>query len=183
LLAVQILWVNLLTDTAPALALGVDPPPDDVMDRPPRGLHDRVIDLEMWIGIVWVGLVTGVVTLIALDTRLPGGLIDGHGDLVEARSMAFTTLVFAQLFNVFCARSDRVSAFHHLFTNAYLWGAVALSVVLQVAVIHVPFLNDAFDTHPLPLSDWLICVALASGVLWATELKKVVARRVTRRRA
>ena len=179
LLATQILWVNLLTDTAPALALGVDPPPDDVMDRPPRRLDDRVIDLQMWIGIVWVGLLTGAVTLLALDFRLPGGLIDGHGDLVEARSMAFTTLVFAQLFNVFSARSDRVSAFRHLFHNAYLWGAVALSAVLQVVVVQLPWLNDAFSTRPLPLGDWLVCIALASGVLWGTELKKLATRAFT----
>ena len=176
LLATQILWVNLLTDTAPALAMGLDPPPDDVMARPPRGLNDRVIDTQMWIGIVWVGLITGIVTLVALDIRLPGGLIDGHGDLVEARSMAFTTLVVAQLFNTFNARSDEVSAFHHLFTNVYLWGAIALSLALQVAVVELHFLNTAFGTRPLSASDWLICFGLASCVLWAAEAKKLVGR-------
>ena len=70
LLATQILWINLLTDGAPALALGLDPPPDDVMQRPPRRLTDRVIDAEMWFGIFWVGLVMAVVTLVALDLRL-----------------------------------------------------------------------------------------------------------------
>ena len=174
LLATQILWVNLLTDTAPALAMGLDPPPDDVMDRPPRGLGDRVIDTEMWIGIVWVGLITGIVTLIALDYRMTGGLIDGHGTLTEARTMAFTTLVFAQLFNTFNARSDRVSAFHHIFTNRWLWAAIALSTVLQVAVVQLSFLNKAFGTTPLPASDWVITVVLASGVLWAAEAKKLV---------
>ena len=149
LLATQILWINLLTDTAPALAMGVDPPPDDVMERPPRRLTDRVIDAEMWIGIVFVGFVMAVVTLTALDLRLAGGVLGGSGDIVEARTMAFTTLVLAQLFNAFNARSDRASAFHHLFTNPLLWGAIALSLVLQVAVVHVPFLNDAFDTTPL----------------------------------
>ena len=92
--------------------------------------------------------------------------------------MAFTTLVLAQLFNCFNARSDRTSAFHHLFTNPLLWGAVALSVVLQVAVVHVPILNEAFDTTPLGFDDWLICTALASIVLWADEAKKAVARKV-----
>ena len=99
-----------------------------------------------------------------------------QADIVEARTMAFTTLVLAQLFNCFNARSDRTSAFHHLFTNPRLWGAVALSVVLQVAVVHVPILNDAFDTTPLGFDDWLICIALASVVLWADEAKKAVAR-------
>src|SRR3546814_5117538 len=98
LLATQILWINLLTDTAPALAMGVDPPPDDVMDQPPRRLTDRVIDAEMWIGIAWVGLVMALVTLAALDLGLAGGLIPGAGEPAEARTMAFPTLALAQLF-------------------------------------------------------------------------------------
>ena len=178
LLATQILWINLLTDTAPALAMGFEPPPDDVMRRPPRQLTDRIIDGEMWLGIAWVGLVMAVVTLAALDLGLAGGILGGSGDIVEARTMAFTTLVLAQLFNAFNARSDRVSAFHHLFTNRLLWGAIALSVVLQVAVVQVPFLNDAFDTAPLSAGDWLVCVGLASVVLWADECKKLVERRL-----
>jgi potassium/sodium efflux P-type ATPase len=176
LLATQILWINLLTDTAPALAMGVDPPPDDVMARPPRRPTDRIIDREMWVGIIWVGIVMAVASLVAFDLGLEGGLFGGSGDLTEARTMAFTTLVLAQLFNAFNARSDRVSAFHHLFTNAYLWGALALSVALQAAVVHVPVLNDAFDTTPLDAAGWLVCVGLASVVLWADEAKKLVHR-------
>ena len=178
LLATQILWINLLTDSAPALAMGVDAPPDDVMKRPPRKLSDRVIDAEMWLGILWVGLVMAIVTLVALDLRLPGGLIGGSGSIDEARTMAFTTLVLAQLFNCFNARSDRTSAFHRLFTNRWLWGAVAVSVLLQIAVVHLGFLNDAFGTAPLAFDDWLICVGLASVVLWADEAKKLLERRL-----
>jgi magnesium-transporting ATPase (P-type) len=181
LLATQILWINLLTDTAPALAMGVDPPPEDVMARRPRRLSERVIDREMWFGILFVGVVMAAVTLVALDLRLPGGLFDGSGDVVEARTMAFTTLVFAQLFNCFNARSDRTSAFHNLFTNRLLWAAIAVSVVLQVAVVHVGALHEAFDTTSLPAGDWIACIALASTVLWADELKKLVQRRVRAR--
>ncbi|MGH8916164.1 MAG: cation-translocating P-type ATPase [Acidimicrobiia bacterium] len=180
LLATQILWINLLTDTGPALAMGVDPPPDDVMRRPPRRLTDRVIDRQMWVGIVWVGLVMAVVTLAALDIRLPGGLVDGSGDIVEARTMAFTTLVLAQLFNCFNARSDRTSAFHHMFTNPLLWGAIALSLALQVAVVQLPFLNESFGTTALSLADWLICTGLASVVLLADEAKKLGERWIGR---
>jgi P-type Ca2+ transporter type 2C len=82
--------------------------------------------------------------------------------------------VLAQLFNCFNARSDRVTAFHRLFTNRFLWAAVALSAALQVAVVQLPFLNDAFHTVPLAIGDWLICIGLASLVLWADELKKLV---------
>jgi len=182
LLATQILWINLLTDTAPALAMGVDPPADDVMSRPPRRLADRVIDAEMQVGVVFVGLVMAVATLLTLDIGLPGGLVDGADSLTEARTMAFTTLVLAQLFNCFNARSDRVSAFHHLFTNRLLWGAVALSLLLQVVVVYVPFLNDAFDTTALDATDWLLCASLASTVLWADELRKAAGRRRGSRR-
>ena len=150
------------------------------MRRPPRGLTDRVIDAEMWVGIVWVGAVMAVVTLLALDLRLPGGIVGDSGNVVEARTMAFTTLVLAQLFNCFNARSDRTSAFHRLFTNRFLWGAIALSALLQVAVVQLPFLNDAFGTAPLGLDEWLICVGLASVVLWADEAKKLLERRLRR---
>src|SRR3546814_17569140 len=126
--------------------MGVDPPPDDVMDQPPRRLTDRVIDAEMWIGIAWVGLVMALVTLAALDLGLAGGLIHGDGELAEARTMAFTTLVLAQLFNCLNARSDRTSAFPPNFTNPLLWGATGPSVVLQRAVVHPPCLKAAFAT-------------------------------------
>jgi potassium/sodium efflux P-type ATPase len=174
LLATQILWINLLTDTAPALALGVDPPPDDLMRRAPRRVTDHIIDRDMRTGILWVGGVMAVVTLAALDLRLPGGLLGGSGDIVEARTMAFTTLVLAQLFNCFNARSDRTSALRHLFTNPLLWGAIALSLVLQIAVVQLPFFNDAFDTTPLSITDWLACIGLAAVVLVADESRKLV---------
>jgi Ca2+-transporting ATPase len=161
----------------------MDPPPEDVMRRRPRGLGDRVIDRDMWIGIVYVGLVMAVVTLAALDLRLEGGLLGGSGGVEEARTMAFTTLVLAQLFNCFNARSERTSAFHRLFTNRFLWGAVALSLALQVAVVQAPFLNEAFATTPLSAGEWLVCFALASVVLWAVEGKKLAERRLRGPRA
>jgi P-type Ca2+ transporter type 2C len=178
LLATQILWINLLTDAAPALALGVDPPPDDVMARAPRKISDRVIDTDMQLGIGFVGVVMAIVTLVALDLHLPGGLIGGSGNITEGRTMAFTTLVLAQLYNCFNARSDRVSAFHQMFTNPLVWAAIALSVALQVAVVHVPLLNQAFDTSPLSLGQWAACAALASAVLWTDELRKLACRHV-----
>jgi potassium/sodium efflux P-type ATPase len=181
LLATQILWINLLTDSAPALAIGVDPPPDDAMLRPPRRIGDRVIDRDMWVGILWVGAVMALVTLAALDLRLDGGLLGGSGSLAEARTVAFTTLVLAQLFNCLNARSDRDSAFRHLFTNRWLWGAIALSAALQVAVVHLGFLNRAFDTVPLDAGDWALCVGLAALVLVAAEAKKLLTRARLRR--
>jgi P-type Ca2+ transporter type 2C len=176
LLATQILWINLLTDTGPALAMGVDPPPPHVMEGPPRKLSDRVIDRDMWVGILWVGTIMAVVSLLAFDLTAVGGMLEGSGDVVEGRTMVFTTLVFAQLFNTFNARSDHRSAFYHLFSNPWLWGAIALSTLLQVLVVQVPFLNQAFGTTPLSWTQWLIATALASLVLWADEAKKLVGR-------
>jgi len=178
LLATQILWINLLTDSAPALAIGVDSPTEDVMRRPPRGLTDRVIDTRMWLGVIFIGLVMAVVTLLAIDLYLPGGLIEGSQTLDTARTAGFTVLVLAQLFNALNARSETVTAFQRLFTNRWLWGAIALSAALQVAVVHVPLLNDAFSTEPLTLDQWLTCAALASVVLWASELRKLALRRI-----
>lgn len=176
LLATQILWINLVTDAGPALAMGLDPTTDDVMRRRPRRPDDRVIDGAMWSTVLQTGLVMAVTTLLALDLYLPGGLIEGAQGLDNARTAAFTTLVFAQLFNCFNARSDHASAFHGMFTNAWLWGAVALSALLQVAVVHVPVLNTAFGTAPLTLQQWLVCALLASAVLWHGELRKWVLR-------
>lgn len=176
LLATQILWINLLTDSAPALALGFEAPPHDVMRRPPRKLSDRVIDGEMQLGVIFVGVVMAAATLLTLDLELPGGLINGSSSLEEARTAAFTVLVLAQLFNAFNSRSDRESAFIGLFSNARLFGAIGLSLALQVLVVHLPFLNASFGTVPLSPVDWGLCVLMASSVLWADELKKLFVR-------
>jgi P-type Ca2+ transporter type 2C len=178
LLATQILWINLVTDSGPALAMGVDPGSDDVMARPPRRRHARVIDARMWWGVIQVGAVMAIATLLTIDFYLPGGLLEGTQSLDNARTAGFTVLVLAQLFNCFNARSDRTSAFVNLFVNRWLWGSIALAVLLQVAVVHLAFLNIAFGTVPLTLEQWALCTAMASTVLWASELRKLVVRTV-----
>ncbi len=176
LLATQILWINLLTDGAPALALGMDSETEDVMSQPPRALQDRVIDRQMWAGVLLVGLVMAAATLLTIDACLPGGLIEGGQSLDTARTAGFTVLVFAQLFNALNARSETASAFHRLFANPWLWGAIALSGALQVAVVNLPFLNNAFSTTSLTVEQWLLCIAMASAVLWVSELRKLALR-------
>jgi len=180
LLATQILWINLLTDAAPALAVGVDPPDERVMERPPRSRSDRLIDARMWTGILVVGATMAGATLLTLDLGLPGGLFDGDLPLREARTMAFTTLVLAQLFNVFNSRSDTVSAASQVFMNPWLWGALGLSLALQVAAVYLPPLNDAFSTQPLDPGQWITCLAMASLVLWVVEIKKFLVRKAIR---
>ena len=181
LLATQILWINLVTDSWPALAMGVDPPTDDVMAKAPRRSNERVIDARMWAGVIQIGAVIAVATLLTIDLYLPGGLIEGTHDLANARTAGFTVLVFAHMFNAFNARSDTVSAFTHLFVNPWLWGAIALSILLQVAVVNLGFLNLAFGTVPLAFDQWLVCVAMASVVLPFSELRKLVIRARSRR--
>ena len=178
LLATQILWLNLITDSWPALAMGIDPAGADVMERKPRQPGERVIDAAMWWGVVQIGTVVAVVTLLTMDMYLPGGLIEGDRDLANARTAGFTVLVFAHLFNCFNARSETASAFAHPATNPWLWGAVALSGLLQVGVVHLEILNLAFGTAPLTLSQWLVCGAMGSTVLWFSELRKFVKRTI-----
>lgn len=184
LLATQLLWINLLTDAAPALAMGVDPSTDDVMARKPRKISQSVINKEMWWDIVYIGVIMAVVTLIGMDMHLAGGLFTdrsvdaiGHeAQMVEARTMGFTILVFAQMFNALASRSHLQSVFKGLFSNHWLWAAIGVSAALQLVVIYVPFLNMAFGTTPLEPMAWLECIGLSLFVLIASELRKVVLR-------
>jgi len=176
LLATQLLWINLATDGAPALALGVDPPDAGLMSVPPRPRAEGVITGKMWAYIVLVGAIIAAATLLVLDASLPGGLIEGKGDIRYAQTMAFTTLVFLSLFTLFNSRSDDRSAFVGVFVNKWLWAAIALSLLLQVAVVYTPVLQAAFSTVGLQPRDWIVCAAVGSSVLWLRELVKGVAR-------
>jgi len=172
LLATQILWINMVTDGPPALALGVDPADEGLMRQPPRPVGESVITPRMWRGIAFVGVIMAAGTLFVLDASLPGGFVEGSGTLPYAQTMAFSTLMLFQIFNVINARSDERSAFVHLFTNYWLWIAVGLSIALQVAVVYLPFLQRAFGTVSLSGEDWLRCVVVSSSVLWLREIGK-----------
>ena len=181
LAATQILWINLVTDGPPALALGLDPVDEDVMRQPPRPPSEGVLTAQMWRGIVFVGLIMALGTLLVLDASMPGGFIEGTGDVRYAQTMAFTTLMLFQIMNVFNARSDEESAFKGLFSNRWLIAAVGLSVALQVAVVYINVLQQAFDTVGLAAGDWLVSIAVASSVLWFRELQKLWTRAKRRR--
>jgi Ca2+-transporting ATPase len=176
LLATQILWINLVTDGLPALALGVDPADAGLMQQPPRPVGQGVLTPRMWRGIAFVGVIMAAGTLFVLDASLPGGFVEGTGDLRYGQTMAFTTLMLFQVFNVINARSDVRSAFVHLFTNVWLWAAIGVSLFLQILVVHMPWLQRAFGTVGLSGRDWLFCVAVASAVLWLREISKLVTR-------
>ncbi len=173
LVATQILWLNLVTDGAPALALGMDPSDAGLMKEAPRPRDERVVTGRMWRGIIFVGVIMALGTLIILDASLPGGFIEGTGTMRYAQTMAFNTLVFFSLFTVFNARSDERSAFVGMFSKPWILGAVAMSILLQLAVIYVPILQQAFSTASLSAGDWMKCAAVGSSVLWFRELSKL----------
>jgi P-type Ca2+ transporter type 2C len=184
LLAVQLLWINLITDGPPALALGIDPKDHDVMMRQPRRHGTGVLLTEDWIRLACVGLLMTVGTLGVLDAYYPGGLFTLFAtgmtpnvtDEVHARTMAFTTLMLFQLFDVYNCRSRRRSAFDGLFENKWLIVAVAFSLLTHVLVIYVPVLQAAFHTVPLSASDWLVATGTGATLLIGMELAKVVLR-------
>jgi len=185
LLAAQLLWINLVTDGPPALALGIDPKDPDVMAREPRQRGTGVLTTEDWWRLAGIGSVMMVGTLAVLDAYYPGGLITlfatgsapNAADETHARTMAFTTLMMFQLFNVFNCRSVWRSAFSGFFENKWLIGAVILSLLTHVLVIYVPFLQAAFHTVALSAFDWLVATAVASVLLFGMELVKVSVRR------
>jgi P-type Ca2+ transporter type 2C len=184
LLAAQLLWINLITDGPPALALGIDPKDPDVMERPPRGRGRGVLTAEDWWRLAAIGFVMMVGTIAVLDAYYPGGLFTlfakgtepNIADEVHARTMAFTTLMMFQLFNVYNCRSNWRSAFSGFFDNKWLLGAVGLSLFTHVLVIYVPFLQTAFHTVPLSSFDWAITTGVAATLLIGMEIVKFVLR-------
>jgi Ca2+-transporting ATPase len=135
----------------------------------------------MWSVSVFLGAVMAAAMLLTIDLHLPGGLIDGSAGHDLARPAGFTVLVLAQLSSALNGRSSSRSGFRRLLANRWLWGAIALSLILQVAVVRLPVLNRAFGTRPLSGTQWLVCAAMASAVLWASEVRKAVARLVNSR--
>jgi P-type Ca2+ transporter type 2C len=184
LLAAQLLWINLVTDGPPALALGVDPKDPDAMGRRPRRRGSGILLREDWIRLGCVGALMMIGTLAVLDAYYPDGLFtlfaQGSGpnaaDEAHARTMAFTTLMMFQLFDVFNCRSRRRSAFSGFLENKWLLVAIAFALGTHVLVIYVPVLQIAFHTVPLSMTDWLIATAVSSTLLIGMELAKIALR-------
>jgi Ca2+-transporting ATPase len=180
LLAVQLLWINLITDGPPALALGVDSTDQNVMKRPPRRHGTGMLLTEDWIRLTCVGILMMIGTIGVLDAYYPGGLFTlfatGTGpnasDEVHARTMAFTTLMMYQLFDAYNCRSKRNSAFGGFFENKWLLVAIVFSLSAHFLVIYVPFLQTAFHTVGLSAFDWLVATGASASLLFAMELAK-----------
>lgn len=158
LVPIQILWVNLVTDGLPAMALGLDQPEEDVMKRGPRNPNEGVFARGLAWKIVSRGFLIGIVTLIAFMIAL-----SVHGDQLEyAQTIAFATLVMAQLIHVFDCRSEKSIFARNPFENKYLIWAVFSSIVLLIVVIYFPPLQPVFHTVPINFKDWLLILGFAS---------------------
>jgi len=181
LLATQILWINLVTDSFPALAVGVDPADPGVMRRPPRDPRTGVITPRMWCSIAVAAPVMCAGTLLLLEAGMPGGLLGGQGSVAYARTMAFNTLVLFQLGYAFRVHSNAASFLRAPFRNPWLWVAVALSLALQAAAIHIPALQQAFGTVAIGAQDWLLCATVASTVVFVSMAEKAIWRYAERR--
>ncbi|MBL8179367.1 MAG: cation-translocating P-type ATPase [Bryobacterales bacterium] len=171
LLPLQILWMNLVTDGLPALALGVEPPDPDVMRRPPHPPSESIFARGLGRHVIWVGLLMGLLSLGLGYRYWKAG--DGHW-----QTILFTTLTLSQMAHVLAIRSEKQSLFRiGLFSNRPLIAAVTLTVVLQIALIYVPFLQAFFKTMALPWQDFAITIAASSVVFWAVEMEKWLFRR------
>ena len=171
LLPLQILWVNLVTDGLPGLALTVEPAERGAMRRPPHHPQENIFGRGMGRHILWVGLLMGLVSLgmgfWAWNTGRP-----------DWQTMVFTTLTLSQMGHALAIRSGRDSLFKiGLLSNKALLGAVLLTFVLQMGVVYVPFLQGLFKTVALPPVDLVISLALSTVVFWGVELEKWLLRR------
>jgi len=170
LLPIHILWINLVTDGLPGLALSAEPAERHIMQRPPRAPGESIFARGMWQHMLWVGLLIGAVSIGAQAWSYSRG--SDHW-----QTMVFTTLVVAQLFHCLAIRSERDALWVvSLASNPQLLGAVFLTFGVQLAVIYVPALNPIFRTSPLPILDLILCVGLGALVLVAVELEKWLVR-------
>ena len=166
LVPLQILWINLVTDGPPALALGIEPAERGVMQRPPRPPGESVFAGGLGRHVIWVGLLMGALTLAL-------GYWYWRSGSERWQTIVFTTLALAQMAHVLAIRSDTHSLFRiGLLSNPLLAAAVASTILLQLALIYVPALRDVFSTVPLSLADVAVCVTAAATVFVAVEIEK-----------
>ena len=171
LLPIHILWVNLVTDGLPGLALTAEPAEHGIMRRPPRPLHESIFAHGMWQHMIWVGLLMGGICLMTQAWAL-------HSGSAHWQTMVFTVLTLSQMGHVLAIRTEKESLFSvGVFSNPLLIFAVLLTFALQMATIYVPALNPIFKTQPLSMGELGLCLALSSVVFFAVEIEKWLVRR------
>lgn len=171
LLPIHILWINLVTDGLPGLALAAEPAETGLMKKPPRHPRESVFAHGLGVHIIWVGLLMGFVSIFLQAWSIK----TGHA---HWQTMVFTVLCLSQMGHVMAIRSESESFFRQgLFSNKPLLGAFILTFILQMATIYVPFLNPIFKTEPLTLSELLFTLLLSATVFLAVEIEKMILRR------
>ena len=167
LLPIHLLWVNLITDSLPAFALGMEPTEKNVMKRKPRGKNEGFFSGGLGFTIAWQGLMIGVLTLIAYA-------IGNSQDHTVGMTMAFITLCGCQLVHSFNVKSSESILNRSLFNNPYLWGALAAGLLLQVVILAVPELSFIFKLQPLNVAQWGICLMLCLSTTLVCEIVKFI---------
>jgi len=171
LLPIHILWINLVTDGLPGLALTAEPEEKDIMNRPPRHPRESIFAHGLGTHMIWVGLLMGAISIFTQAWSINTGY-------AHWQTMVFTVLCLSQMGHVFAIRSEKESLFRQgLLSNKPLLGAVILTFVLQMATIYVPFLNPIFKTEPLSLNELAFTLVMSSGVFIAVEIEKWCKRR------
>jgi Ca2+-transporting ATPase len=172
LLAIQLLWLNLVTDSFPALALGVEKGEPDIMDIPPRDPDEAILDRRMLMGVSFQSLAVAGASLAAYLTALGAY---GVENIVEVRTITFTTLILSELLRAYSSRSQKYTLFKiGIFSNKKMLLATAGAFLLLMAVLYIPFMNDIFYTFPLNGGDWTIVLRFAFIPLVVGELSKIV---------
>lgn len=173
LLPVQILWVNLVTDGLPAMALGVDPNNHDIMNRLPRNPRESVFSRGLSRKIIARGLQIGISTVSVFAM-----VYFYKNNLAEARTMAFCTLVFSQMFHVFDCRSEVFTVFEvGIFKNKYLIFATGCSLFMQLLVVYYPFMREVFATVPLGIEDWIIILGVSGWTFVLSAIRHLLFRK------
>lgn len=174
LLPIHILWINLVTDGLPALALAGEEAEEDVMERPPRPTDESLFAQGLGYHIIWVGLLMAGVTLIAQSWAL-------HRGIDHWQTIVFTVLAFSQLGHVLAVRSEHRFLYRQgLFSNRLLMASVFFTFLLQLGVVYLPFMNELFKTHPLTLHELGFCIAMSMIVFHAVELEKWIKSRMAK---
>jgi Ca2+-transporting ATPase len=178
LIALQILWLNLITDTFPAFALALEPPPPDVMKRMPRDPKEPLLTVGFVGLIAWQGMLLAVATLLAFGIGMHWNGSQGEG-LQRASTMGFMTLALVQVLHVFDARSQSSTIFNNrLFTNGWLWGAVAICLLLQLAAVYLPLLQKILHTVPPTSAEWGVILICSLIPVIIVEVVKLIKRAV-----
>jgi len=175
LLPIHILWINIITDGLPGLALTAEQAEPDIMKAPPQNTTHGILNKSIGFHILWVGLLMGVVVLITQYYSLvhfPN----------KWQTMVFNVLCLSQLGNVMAIRCERDSFFNkrRFFTNIYLWAAILITLLLQLSTIYIPILNNIFHTKPLSFTELVMTLALSSIVFIAVEIEKLI-KKVSRK--